>query len=79
MKKDRLPSRPEAPTWNRDFFAAVCGLALLLSGLTYDHSAFEVRTGSIWLLVVCADCALSYAVYRRRIGKWREAGREPLA
>ena len=64
--------RPQPPAWNRDVFAALCGLALFLSGLTYDHSAFEVRTGGIWLATIVASCVVSSARYKRRLRKWHE-------
>lgn len=59
-RRPRPRSRSRPPAWNRVFFAGACGLALLLSGLTYDHSSFEVHVGAVWLAGVALSCALSW-------------------
>lgn len=74
VEKERSGGRPKAPAWNSgDTFGAGAGLALLLSGLTYDHSSFEARAGSVWLAAVAARRTLSTVIHRRRLGKWRKA------
>lgn len=70
--RSKPATRPHPSAWDKEGFAALCGLALLLSGLTYDHSAFEVRVGGIWLVATLASCLVTFTRYRRRMREWHE-------
>jgi hypothetical protein len=70
--KSKPAARPQPPAWNKEGSGALCGLALLLSGLTYDHSAFEVHMGGIWLAATFASCVATFTRYKRRMRKWHE-------
>jgi hypothetical protein len=77
--KSKPAERPQPHAWNRDIFGGLCGLALILSGVTYDHSAFEVRAGGIWLATIVASCMVSFASYKRRLREWHDtADCEPV-
>lgn len=72
MKTVRGTIRPQRPSWNDgESFTMICGLAVLLSGLTYDHSAFEIRGGGFMLATAAAAKISSVTRYRRRLKEWR--------